>query len=164
MTAHEDGSAELLAASCLELLRESGGTLATAESLTAGMICTTLAGVPGASDVLRGGLAAYATDVKTSVLGVDAELVSSYGVVSAECAEAMASRAVELFAATWGVSATGVAGPSEQEGKAVGTVFVAAAGPGVGRVRRLALSGDRQEIRRATVGAALRLLAAVAVG
>ncbi len=147
------------AAVCLDLLRSTGGTLATAESLTAGMICATLAGVAGASDVLRGGVAAYATDVKTSLLGVDPQLVARHGVISAECAEAMAVRARALLGATWALSATGVAGPTRQEDKPVGMVFVAAAGPDIIVVRELALSGSRDEVRVGSVTAALDLLA-----
>jgi nicotinamide-nucleotide amidase len=142
---------------CLAELQTRGQTLATAESLTCGLIAATLAGVPGASAVLRGGLAAYATDVKTSVLGVDAAVVDRYGVISRQCAEAMADRAVTLFGSDWAVASTGVAGPDRQEGHPVGTVFVAVAGP-VARSAALALSGERNSIRVATVDAALALL------
>jgi nicotinamide-nucleotide amidase len=143
---------------CLAELQTRGQTLATGESLTCGLIAATLAGVPGASAVLRGGLAAYATDVKTSVLGVDPALVDRYGVISRQCAEAMADRAATVFGSDWAVSSTGVAGPDSQEGHAVGTVFVAVAGPGVARSVALALSGERNSIRAATVDAALALL------
>ncbi len=159
MTTVPEASVETVAASCLDRLRHAGQTLATAESLTAGLVSATLASVPGASDVLRGGLAAYASDVKTSVLGVDAQLVALHGVVSEECARAMAVRAALLFESTWAVSTTGVAGPDRQEGKPPGTVYVAVAGPGVARVRALALAGTRDEIRRATVLDVLTLLA-----
>jgi nicotinamide-nucleotide amidase len=150
---------------CLHLLQSAGATLATAESLTAGLVASTLAEVPGASDVLRGGLVAYATDVKVSVLGVDARIVDRYGVVSAPCAEAMAVAARDLFGATWAVSTTGVAGPDRQDDKPPGTVFVAVAGPATGgtspavHVEQLALAGSRQQIRDGTVVALLDLLA-----
>ena len=143
---------------CLAELQTRGQTLATAESLTCGLIAATLAGVPGASAVLRGGLAAYATDVKTSVLGVDPDLVDRYGVISPQCVEAMAARASILLGSDWAVASTGVAGPDSQEGHAVGTVFVAVAGPRVARSATLALSGERNVIRAATVDAALALL------
>jgi PncC family amidohydrolase len=149
---------EALAARCLAALRQRGSTLATAESVTAGLVAATVAAVPGASAVLRGGLVAYATDVKTGLLGVDADVVARYGVVSARCAEAMAVRARELLQATWAVATTGVAGPDRQEGKPPGTVFVGVAGPGVVRAEALALSGDRQGIRDATVAEVLHLL------
>ncbi|MGH3473104.1 MAG: CinA family protein [Nocardioidaceae bacterium] len=139
-------------------LRARGQTLATAESLTAGLIAATVAAVPGASDVLRGGLAAYASDVKSTVLGVPADLLASQGVISAGCARAMATRARVVFEADWAVAATGVAGPDAQEGKPVGTVYVAAAGPGVVRVQQLDLTGTRQQIRWSSVESALSLL------
>jgi nicotinamide-nucleotide amidase len=110
--------------------------------------------------VLRGGLAAYATDVKTTVLGVDADLVDRYGVISAQCVEAMAARARTLFGSDWAVASTGVAGPDSQEGHAVGTVYVAVVGPGVRRSAALQLTGERNRIRTATVDAALALLEA----
>lgn len=152
---------DAVAAACLEALRARGETLATAESLTAGLVCATLASVPGASDCLRGGLAAYATDVKSSVLGVDPALIDRHGAVSAECAAAMARCATRLFGADWAAATTGVAGPTEQDGRPVGTVFVAVAGPaGESEVGALALSGDRAFIRRAAADAALELLLA----
>jgi nicotinamide-nucleotide amidase len=151
-----------VAAICLEILRSHGQTLATAESLTAGLVCAALATVPGASDCLRGGLAAYATDIKSSVLGVDATLIERHGVVSAECAEAMARCARDLFPADWAVSTTGVAGPAEQDGRPVGTVYVAVAGPRDGAVasavRALSLPGDRAAVRQGAVDRALVLL------
>jgi nicotinamide-nucleotide amidase len=157
-----------VAAACIDSLRSRGETVATAESLTAGLVCATLATVPGASDCLRGGLAAYATDIKSSVLGVDAALIERYGVVSAECAEAMARCARSLLAADWAVSTTGVAGPTEHDGRPVGTVFVAVAGPPGGEIRSalraLSLPGGRQEVRRGAVDEALGLLLEVASG
>lgn len=147
-----------VAETCLDALRDRGETLSTAESLTAGLIAATLADVAGASDVLRGGLAAYATETKISVLGVDPLVIERAGVVSAACAEAMAERARLFFASDWAVSATGVAGPTEQDGRPAGTVFVAAAGPDLVRSRGLTLSGGRNDIRLASVEAALKLL------
>jgi nicotinamide-nucleotide amidase len=146
------------AASCLRLLRRRQQSVATAESLTCGLIAATLASVPGASAVLRGGLAAYATDVKTSVLGVDAALVEAFGVISTECVEAMAGQARIVFASDWAVASTGVAGPDRQEGYPVGTVFVAVEGPHIRRSEALLLSGERNDIRAETVQAALALL------
>jgi PncC family amidohydrolase len=143
---------------CLRLLQAQGLTVSTAESLTAGLVVSTLAEVPGASASLRGGLVAYATEVKTSVLGVDDGIVARHGVVSAECAAAMATRACALFGSSVAVATTGVAGPDRQEGKPPGTVFVAVAEPSGVCSRRLSLSGTRDEIRRATTAEALRLL------
>ncbi|MGH3447949.1 MAG: CinA family protein [Nocardioidaceae bacterium] len=149
-----------LARDSLAALRSRGQTLGTAESLTAGLLSASIASVPGASDVLRGAVVSYATDVKTSLLGVPEQVVTEHGVVSAECAEAMATGARRVLAVTWAASTTGVAGPDEQEGHAVGTVYVAVAGPDVVQVQPLALSGSRQQIRDDAVVAALRLLTA----
>lgn len=147
----------------LDSLRARGQTLATAESLTAGLVSSTLAAVPGASDVLRGGLVAYATEVKSSVLGVDAALIEEHGVVSSACAGAMAERARVLFEADWAAATTGVAGPTEQDGRPVGLVFVAVAGPGGGaHTEAHRFSGGRNAVREAAVDAVLGLLAAVA--
>jgi nicotinamide-nucleotide amidase len=148
------------AAHCLDVLRFRTETLATAESLTCGLIAARLADVAGASAVLRGGLAAYATEVKVGVLGVDADLVARYGVISVQCVEAMAARARQLFKSDWAVASTGVAGPDRQEGHVVGTVYVAVDGPGIRRSARLRLSGKRNEIRASAVDGALALLEA----
>lgn len=144
----------------MRTLEALGQTLATAESLTAGQVSATIADVPRASTVLRGGLAAYASEVKVDVLGVDAELVRQHGVVSRECAEAMAVAANALFGTDWALSTTGVAGPTEQEGQPVGTVYVAVANAADVRSRELHLEGDRPSIRAAATTAVLELLAA----
>ncbi|QCW51073.1 CinA family protein [Nocardioides dongxiaopingii] len=138
-----------------DLLREGGSTLATAESLTGGRLAALLTAVPGASAAYRGGVVAYASDVKTSVLGVPQEVVDRVGVVSAECAAAMAEGVRRLTGATYGVATTGVAGPTEQEGKAPGTVFVAVAGPGGGPTLALELPGDRARVVERTCEEAL---------
>ena len=148
----------------LDVLADRHATLATAESLTCGLIAATLSQVPGASRVLRGGLAAYATDVKVRVLGVDQMLVDRHGVISAECAEAMATRATSVFSSDWAVASTGVAGPDPQEGHEPGTVFIAVAGPGIMRTETLDLLGAREELRVTTVERALLLLVQMVVG
>jgi nicotinamide-nucleotide amidase len=160
VTSQPTGAA--VAVRSLELLSECGATLATAESLTAGLISATLAGVPGASRVLIGGIATYATEAKIAVLGVPRRVIDTHGVISEQCAAAMAQAVRGMFQATWGVSATGVAGPDRQEGRDVGTVFVGAAGPDVVRVRALQLSGGRDSIRHSSVREALDLLVTLA--
>lgn len=139
-------------------------TVAAAESLTAGLVASRIADVPGASAVLRGGVVAYATDLKASVLGVDADLLAAGGAVQAQVAAQMAAGAARLLGADVGVATTGVAGPEPQDGRAVGTVFVAVAGPGPApggwaAVEEHALAGDRGAVRRGAVAAALALLA-----
>jgi nicotinamide-nucleotide amidase len=150
-----------LASLCVERLVARAETVATAESLTAGLICAVLADVAGASAALRGGAATYATDAKAEVLNVPTGVLTEYGAVSEQCAVAMAEGARALFAATWGISATGVAGPETQEGHPVGTVFVGVAGPAGSRVVELALAGERNEIRTQSAEAALQLLLTV---
>lgn len=152
------------AADLVEQLAAGGLSLATAESLTGGRLGALVTGVPGASRVYRGGVVAYATEVKQSVLGVPGALLEQHGAVSGECAEAMALGVREVMGATLGVSTTGVAGPDQQEGKPVGTVFVAVAAETGTASRRLTLAGDRETIREAACGAALSLLADIISG
>lgn len=139
-------------------LRAAGHSVATAESLTGGLVCAALVAVPGASDVVRGGVVAYTARAKVDVLGVDPDLVARRGTVDAEVAAAMAVAAARSFDADWGLATTGVAGPSPSEGKPVGTVHVAVSGPDGVRTRQLALSGDREAIRHATVADVLSWL------
>ena len=154
-----DQTAEL-AAAVHDRLRERDETVATAESLTGGLVCATLVDAPGASDVVRGAVVAYAADVKAQVLGVDDQQIASHGTIDAEVARQMAEGIRLRLGATWGLATTGNAGPDSSEGKPVGTVFIAVAGPGASSVRELALSGDRDEIRRSTTTATLSLLLA----
>jgi PncC family amidohydrolase len=139
-------------------LRAAGETLASAESLTGGQLAAVITEVPGVSETYLGGVVSYATEVKVSLLGVPESVVEAHGVVSGECAEAMAAGARALTGADWAVSTTGVAGPAEQEGKPVGTVFIGVAGPGVLRSVALNLDGDRPTIQAETCKQALAAL------
>lgn len=153
-------------------LVRAGVTVATAESLTGGLLGAALTTISGSSATYRGGVVAYATDAKASLLGVSANLLAERGAVDAEVAVAMAAGCRDAFGATYGVATTGVAGPTEQDGKPVGTVFVAIVGPdddarqgGGGRVvRELLLRGSRERIRQASVTAALDMLRRVLGG
>ena len=140
------------------LLEAAGATVAVAESLTGGLLGATLTAMPGASRTFRGGVLAYATDLKETLLGVPGPLLAAEGAVSAEVAAAMAGGVRDRLGATYGVALTGVAGPDPQDGEPPGTVFVAVAGPGDGHVRGLQLAGGREEIRAAAVRTALELL------
>jgi nicotinamide-nucleotide amidase len=141
----------------LAALRNSGGTLATAESLTGGLLAARLVDVPGASTVFRGGIVAYATDLKHELLGVDARLLARSGPVTPDVAVAMARGVADLLGADWGLATTGVAGPAASGEVAVGTVFVAVSGPS-GVLSRAGLGGDdRARIREAAVLTALDL-------
>ena len=148
------------AAEAVAALRAAGATVATAESLTGGLVCATLVEVPGASDVVRGGVVAYAAEIKTTMLGVDADLIDERGTVDADVAAAMARGACARIGATYGLATTGVAGPDSSEGKPPGTVHIAVAGPHGVVTRLLELAGDRATIRSGTVGALLSLLVA----
>jgi len=140
-------------------LRELDQTVAAAESLTGGLVTARLVDTPGASAVVRGGVVAYATDLKASVLGVDDELLSTHGAVDPEVASRMAVGVRRVLGADWGLATTGVAGPDPQDGMPVGTVYVAVAGPSGITVERLELGGDRAAIRAGAVEAVLDLLA-----
>lgn len=131
-----------------------GLTIAAAESLTGGMLCAELVGPPGASDVVRGAIIAYATDVKASVLGVDAQLLEARGPVDAEVARQMALGVARLLGARCGIATTGVAGPGPQGRVPAGRVHVAACLDGVVAERLLDLPGERDAVReRAALGA-----------
>lgn len=150
-----------LAAGLHVLLQGAGATVATAESLTGGLVAEVLTDAPGASRSYRGGVVAYATEVKVAVLGVPQRVVDEHGVVSGPCARAMAEGALRLTGATYAVSTTGVAGPDEQEGKPVGRVHVAVAGPAGTVDDELDLDGGRDEVRNAACAAALSALSAM---
>lgn len=143
------------AAEVITLLRDSDATVATAESLTGGLVAAALTAVPGASAVFVGGVVAYTRAVKVDLLGVDAQLLEREGAVHPEVALEMAARVRCLVAADWGVATTGVAGPDPSDGKSVGNVFVAISGLDGDEIVALMLSGDREAIRAQTVSACL---------
>ena len=142
-----------------QLLESRGETVSSAESLTGGRLATVLTEVPGSSSTFKGGVVTYATELKVTILGVAQDVVDRHGVVSAACAEAMAEGVRSLTGATYGVRTTGVAGPAEQDGKPPGTVFVGLAGPAGVRSVALELEGQRSEITRQAVDAALAVFA-----
>jgi nicotinamide-nucleotide amidase len=138
----------------LDRLRDRGWTLAAAESVTGGLISARIVNVAGASEVFKGSVVSYATEVKRDVLDVMAE-----SVVSEEAAREMASAARRLLQADVGIAVTGVAGPDEQDGRAVGTVCFGIALPG-GIVEAVStrLPGDRERIRQFATISLLNLL------
>ena len=146
----DDGGS--LAASAVAALKARGWTVATAESLTGGLISATLVNVPGASSVVRGGFVTYQTDTKTVLLGVPAETIEAHDVVSAEVAVAMAKGARERLGVAIAVSATGLAGPDGgTPDKPVGTVFLGVSTAERTYPIRLQLTGDRARIRTLTM-------------
>lgn len=136
----------------------SGLTLAVAESLTGGLVCDAIVRIHGASRVFRGGIIAYSSEIKSAELGVDPDLLSRHGAVVGLVAQQMAAGVRDKLGADIAIATTGVAGPAHQDGKAPGTVYIAAGRTGYEpQVRELALTGDRDAIRRATVLHALEL-------
>ncbi|MEV0704503.1 CinA family protein [Saccharopolyspora sp. NPDC050389] len=142
-------------ADLLEALRRRGETVATAESLTAGLMSAVLTDVPGASDVVRGGLIVYATDLKAELAGVDRDLLAAHGAVHPKVAEMLADGARRRCGADWGIGLTGVAGPDPQDGVPPGTVHLGFAGPDGTTVHSVRLDGDRHAVRAAAVRVAL---------
>ena len=142
----------------LDLCRERGLTLATAESCTGGLVAARLTSVAGSSDVFTGGIVAYANEVKARELGVGEEILERHGAVSAEAAAAMARGARERLGADVAVAVTGIAGPGGgSPEKPVGLVHVHAEAPDGARARELNLPGDREAIRGRATAAALHL-------
>lgn len=139
-------------------LKERAETVATAESLTAGLVCAALTSVPGASAVVRGGLVVYATDLKWGLAGVDPGLLAERGAVDPDVAVQLATGARDRCGASWGLGLTGVAGPDPQDGVAPGTVHIGIAGSGSVDVATITVRGDRHAVRSAAVRAAVDLL------
>jgi nicotinamide-nucleotide amidase len=155
---------QVMAASLHAELLQRSVMVASAESITGGALGDLLSAAPGASETYLGGVVSYATDVKLKLLGVAERTVREHGVVSAECAAEMASGVRSLLGADYGVSTTGVAGPTQQEGKPVGLVYIGVAGPEGVRTLELNLSGDRRQIRRQTCVEAVSALLTAVVG
>ncbi|MGD2141352.1 MAG: competence/damage-inducible protein A [Burkholderiales bacterium] len=137
----------------IDMLRERGLSLGIAESLTGGMMAERFTSIPGASDVFRGSIVSYASDVKFSLLGVP-----EGPVVTMEAARAMAEGARRVLKADVALATTGVAGPAEQENQPVGTVFLGLATGDMSEAQQVRLPGDRQRIRQYAVISAVDLL------
>ena len=140
-----------LAQSLVTRLSQVGLTIAAAESLTGGLVCSALVDVPGAQRGLRGSVTAYTTELKAQVLGVDAARLASVGPVDAQVAQEMADGAAQLLGADVAVATTGVAGPGPADGHEAGTVYIAAIAPWGSVWRLLQLEGQRSQIRAQTV-------------
>lgn len=136
-----------------QALLARGETVGCAESLTGGALADLLSGTPGASATFVGAVVSYATRIKRDLLGVTASQV-----VSADCASQMAVGVQRLLGVDWALAITGVAGPTKQDDKPVGTVYLALAGPSGVVVHRLSLAGDRAAIREGACAAAVEAL------
>lgn len=152
----EEAATQLVAAA-----QSSSCLLASAESLTGGMVGQMICSVPGASAVYRGGVISYATEVKAQVLGVSAALLAERGAVDPDVALAMAAGATRVCGADYGLATTGAAGPEPCDGKPVGRVYLAACGPRESCVVEKNYSGSRDEIRVLATYDALLLLAEI---
>ena len=143
----------------VSLLLERGLHVTTAESCTGGLVSAAITSVPGASAVLDGAIVTYSPAVKGRFLEIDPAILYEVGVVSEECAKAMAEGAAKLFAADCSIAVTGNAGPSAGDPAApVGTVYIAASVFGQTTVRRLFIQRDRDAVREAAAQEAIRLL------
>lgn len=160
MTASGEPSAEAvgLAGEAIELLAAAGLTVAVAESLTGGLVAAALTSVPGSSVAFRGGIVAYATDLKASLLDVPSGLLAEHGAVHPDVAAAMAGGVRRLAGSSFGLATTGVAGPGPAEGKPAGTVFIAVDGPSGLAGSGFLFAGDRGEVRASSVREVLSML------
>ena len=156
-----EGSLVEQAARVIDVARQAGLTLATAESCTGGLVGHLLTEVPGSSDAFRGGIIAYADEVKLAILHVPGPTLAAHGAVSAQTAVAMAEGARAALGVDVAVAVTGIAGPAGgSPDKPVGLTYVAVADAAGHDVQRCHWSGDRQANKRASAGAALDLLVA----
>ena len=140
------------------LLRDSGGTLAVAESVTGGGVARSITAVPGSSRYFLGGVVCYSDRVKQQEVGVRPETLDRYGAVSAEVAAEMAAGIRERLGSRWGLSVTGYAGPEAGGGQPPGQVFVGLSGAGEPRAESCSFPGDRDAVRLRAVRGSLDLL------
>lgn len=145
----------------IKRLASGGQSVAVAESLTGGLLAAALVDTPGASAVFAGGVVAYQAEQKSRQLGIDPEFLAERGTVDPEIAMLMAKAVRERFATDFGLSTTGVAGPKESEGKAVGTVYIGISSSAGETVLAHHFTGNRNENRSRTVAEALSGLAAI---
>ena len=144
-------------------LTKRGESIGVAESITGGHLSGALIDISGASNIFAGGIVAYSNLLKISDLNVSPELLDEFGAASAEVAQAMASGAQSKFAATWGLSTTGVAGPGPHNGREAGTVWIGIAGPGVLTAINPVISSElsRNQVRSESVAGALMAFARI---
>ncbi len=144
---------------CDGLLALEGDTMATAESCTGGGIGAALTAIPGSSAVYKGGVISYTNWVKEKILGVNGDMLTQYGAVSAQVAQAMAEGVREYLQADVAVSVTGLAGPGGDDyGNPVGTVYIGYCDKEKCCAKKFLLSGDRDAVRHAAIVAALELI------
>jgi nicotinamide-nucleotide amidase len=140
-------------------LREKGWTLAIAESCTGGLICDRITNISGSSDYFEGGMVTYSNESKAEYLGVPSNDIKKYGAVSPQVAKKMAQGVRKAFHTTFGLSTTGVAGPTGGTKRSpIGRVFIGLADGKRMRVKKLDLKGSRQEIKKEAAEKGLQFL------
>ena len=149
------------AQSAIKLLRKHKATLSVAESITGGGIGSELTSIAGSSEVFQGGVIAYSDEVKIKELGVSKTLIKKLSAVSEEVAKEMAIGVRKKFKTDFSIATTGVAGPGRAYGQKAGTVWIAISSPNNTVAIQLALSGDRNSIRKATIESAFALLSRI---
>ena len=143
-------------------LRKREGTLSIAESCTGGLICDHITDVPGSSDYFMGGMVTYSNESKAIHLGIPLDYIKRYGAVSPQVARKMAQGIQRAFHTTYGLSTTGVAGPTGGTKRSpIGRVFIGFADGKRTWVRKLDLKGSRREIKRKTVEISLELFSEI---
>jgi nicotinamide-nucleotide amidase len=146
-----------LASSLIKKLQENNLTIAVAESLTGGLVAASLTEIPGASQVFKGSITAYADEIKQNVLNVNKETILKFTSISEQVALEMAINVRTIMKSDIGISTTGVAGPEKSAGFAPGLVFVAISIGDHNMCQKLEITGDRSKIRNQTVQEILQL-------
>lgn len=146
------------AARAVAVLKNNNWSLATAESLTAGGLAAAITEVPGSSQIYRGGIVAYDVEVKEQLLNVPSDLLATAGPVDPDVAAHMARGAKLAVGSDVGIATTGVAGPDSHGGFPPGRVYIGWTGPEAQGVVEMNLSGDREQVRRATVEISLQII------
>ena len=149
------------AQSAIKHLRKHKATLSVAESITGGGIGNELTSIAGSSEVFLGGIIAYSDEVKIKELGVSKTIIKKLSAVSEEVAKEMAIGVRKKFKTDFSIATTGVAGPGRAYGQKAGTVWIAISSPNNTVAIQLALSGDRNSIRKATIESAFALLSRI---
>lgn len=149
------------AQSAIKHLRKHKATVSVAESITGGGIGNELTSIAGSSEVFLGGIIAYSDEVKIKELGVSKTLIKKLSAVSEEVAKEMAIGVRKKFKTDFSIATTGVAGPGRAYGQKAGTVWIAISSPNNTVAIQLALSGDRNSIRKATIESAFALLSRI---
>ena len=151
-----------LAKKIISSLKRRGKTLACAESITGGGLASAITDIPGSSAAFLGGIVTYSDDAKSSLLSVDRKIIRAKTAVSEEVVLEMAEGVMRKFGSDYAISTTGVAGPGRAYGQRAGTVWIGiAVKKGSSHAIALQLSGDRKEVRHATVESALASFARI---